>query len=109
MSNPLWKARERQAAKFFGSERNPLSGGMSKHTRSDSLHEILFIEHKHSIRHAIISVWKKAKSLAKKESKIPVVTLSVKGEDGFWVLVHSSDLVAVANQRTLILQGEPKD
>jgi hypothetical protein len=39
-----WKAVERRVARFFGSERTPMSGGNSKHTRSDSLHPRLYIE-----------------------------------------------------------------
>ena len=99
MADKTWKARERQTARFFGAERNPLSGGNSRHTRSDSLHDQLFIEHKHSKRHAIVNLWDKTKEMADKENKIPVVTLSVKSRPGFWVMCHSSDLVAVANQR----------
>ena len=101
MADKTWKARERQTAKFFGCNRNPLSGGNSRHTRSDSLHESLFIEHKHSVKHAITNLWDKTKAMALKENKIPVVTLSVKGRPGFWVMCHSSDLTAVANQREL--------
>lgn len=96
-----WKDRERAVARFFGAKgRTPLSGGNSGHTRSDTLHDTLFIEHKHSIRHAVVNLWDKIRPLAKNENKLPVVTLSVKGRPGFWVLVHSSDLTAVANQRT---------
>ncbi|HTT74243.1 MAG TPA: hypothetical protein VMG99_08925 [Thermoplasmata archaeon] len=47
MSEPAWKKVERRIAEFFGTERNPLSGGNSKHSRSDSLHLTLFIETKH--------------------------------------------------------------
>jgi hypothetical protein len=102
MADKTWKARERSVARFFGAEgRTPLSGGNSRHTRSDTLHDDLFIEHKHSVRHAITNLWDKTKAMAAKESKIPVVTLSVKGRPGFWVLTHSSDLTAVAHQRLL--------
>ena len=94
-----WKARERQVAKYFGCERNPLSGGNSKHTRSDTLHVTLFIEHKHRKSHALLRTYDEAKEQAKAEDKIPVVTISEKGRKGFWVLCHSSDLTAVANQR----------
>jgi hypothetical protein len=94
-----WKVKERQAAKFFGSERNPLSGRCGKHSASDSLHEVLFIEHKHSVNHAVVNTWKKAKTLADAEGKFPVVTLSVAGEKGLWVCCHSRDLTAIAHQR----------
>jgi len=41
-----WKRREREAARLFGAERQPLSGsgGRADRTRSDSTHDRLFIE-----------------------------------------------------------------
>ena len=108
MADKTWKARERAVAKFFGAKgRTPLSGGNSGHTRSDTLHNMLFIEHKHSVRHAITNLWDKTKKMALKEKKIPVVTLSVKGRKGFWVLIHSADLTATANQRLLAKKDLP--
>lgn len=41
-----WKTYERRVATFFGVHRTPLSGGASRHTRSDTLHPKLFIEAK---------------------------------------------------------------
>jgi len=100
MADKVWKARERQVARYFGANgRTPLSGGNSGGTRADIRHDFIFVEHKHRVRHAAISLWDKVKKLARKEGKIPVVTLSVKGRPGFWVMVHSDDLTAVANQR----------
>ena len=66
-----WKARERSVARFFGAvgRTPPLSGGNGGITRSDTLHEVLFVEHKHSVRHAIINLWDKIRPLARKESK----------------------------------------
>jgi hypothetical protein len=106
MSDKTWKARERKIAAFFGCKRTPLSGGNSGHTRSDSLHDLLFIEQKHRKRHAVINLWKATKELADNENKIPVVTLSEKGRHGFYIMCHSSDLVAVANQRTIAKRNE---
>ena len=98
-----WKARERSIAKFFGTTRTPLSGINSRHgTSSDSLHPLLFIEAKHRKRHAVVRLWYKCKELAIKEKKIPVVALSEHGKPGFWIMVHSSDLLSVANQRNLV-------
>jgi hypothetical protein len=51
------------------------------------------------MRHAIVSLWDRLRPDAVEEGKIPVVTLSVKGRKGFWVMCHSDDLLAVANQR----------
>lgn len=96
MPDKAWKAFERRVAKYFGAARNALSGGNSKVTRSDSLHNELFIECKQREKFAAITLWKGTRKLAKKEKKIPVVCLSEKGKKGFWVLCHSNDLVAVA-------------
>ena len=43
------KTQERRVARFFGTERTPLSGGASRHTRSDTLHPKLYIEVKSAI------------------------------------------------------------
>lgn len=109
MTDVAWKAIERRVAAFFGaSGRTPLSGGNSGHTRSDTLSDALFIEVKQRKRHAAVKLWDEVKALAKKENKIPVVALSVKNRPGFWVMVHSSDLLAVANQRALAVRdGKP--
>lgn len=96
-----WKKIERKIATFFGSERTPLSGGNSKITRSDSLHELLFIETKYRVNHSAVTLWRSTKELADNENKIPVVCLSEKGKQGFWVVCHSGDLTSIANQRLL--------
>ena len=99
MSKSNWKGRERQIAKFFGTRRTPLSGGNSGHTRSDTLHEHLFIEQKQRKKHSAVTLWDETKEMADKENKIPIVTLSEKGRPGFWLLIKSTDFDAIANQR----------
>ena len=95
-----WKQRELQVNDFFGGKgRMPLSGKNSGHGSGDIRHDFLVVEHKHRIRHAVVSLWDKLSIEAKKENKTPVVTLSVKGRPGFWVMCHSSDLLIAANQR----------
>ena len=102
MADKSWKAFERRCARFFGcNDRNPLSGQNSKHTASDTLHESLFIEAKQRQKYAVIRLWDECKKLALKEGKIPVIAISEKNRPGFWVLVHSGDLTAAANQRAL--------
>lgn len=103
MASKTWKAIEGKIAKFFGSERTPLSGGNSKITRSDSLHDILFVETKYRVSHSAVTLWRDTKEKADVENKIPVVCLSEKGKKGFWVMCHSDDLTAVGNQRSLAL------
>ncbi len=98
MADKAWKARERSIAEAFKTERTPLSGGNGKQTRSDTLHPRLFIESKLRVRHTAVSLWDDTAELAKKEKKIPVVALCEKGRPGFFILVHSSDLVQVASE-----------
>lgn len=88
-----WKAFERRVARFFKTERNALSGGNSKVTRSDSLHPTLFIECKQRKRFAVIRLWDETRRMAQVEGKTPVVCLSETGRPGFWIMVHSEDLV----------------
>lgn len=91
-----WKALERRVAKFFNTERTPLSGGNSKITRSDSLHPTLFIETKRATRYkAAIRLWDETAQMAKPEGKIPVIALGAPHRKGFWILVHCDDLTLV--------------
>jgi len=87
-----WKKRESDVANFFQGERTPLSGGNSKITRSDVIHDELFIECKLKKKHSVITLWDETKKLARIENKIPVVALCEKERPGFWIIVHSSDL-----------------
>ena len=98
-----WKAFEREAARFFGSTRTPLSGGNSKITRSDSLHKRIYIESKYRAKHAILATWRDAKAKADVEGKVPVVCVREKGKKGFWILIHCEDLEEIAS----IVGGEP--
>lgn len=96
MADKTWKQFERRVATFFRTERNALSGGNSKLTRSDSLHPKLFIEAKQRKRFAAVRLWDVTKQLADRERKTPIVCLSEKGRPGFWIMVHSYDLPELA-------------
>ena len=96
MPEKAWKADERKVAKFFGTVRNPLSGSASRHTSSDSLHENLFIDNKREQNHSILNRWRIIQLKAKLERKIPVLTLTEPKQAGFWIVVHSDDLLKVA-------------
>ena len=87
-----WKKRESNVADLFQGQRTPLSGGNSKITRSDVIHEDLFIECKLKKKHTVITLWDETKKLAIKEGKTPVIALCEKERPGFWIMVHSSDL-----------------
>lgn len=101
-----WKAVERRIARWLGSERNPLSGRHGKISRSDSIHPLLYIETKWRKRHSAVSLWRDTAKKADKENKIPVCCLVEHSKHGFWLLVHSQDLLAVANQREIAKKEE---
>lgn len=88
-------------ARRFGVERTPLSGGSSRHTRSDSLHHALFIETKERARHAVWSLFDQVAVKARAEGKVPVLALAETKRRGFLVTVHVDDLEAVAQELAL--------
>lgn len=95
MADKVWKAFERTVAKFFTSTRTPLSGGNGKQTRSDTLHDELFVECKYSAKSALYSLYQETSIKAKVEEKIPIICTKKKGTDGFLITIHSSDFESV--------------
>lgn len=73
MNKSNWKQFERWVASLFGVERTPLSGGNSKHTRGDIIHETVYAECKKRKSHAIHALYLDTKKKAAKEGKIPAV------------------------------------
>ena len=110
MTNKTWKSRERQVARFFNTQRTPLSGGASGHTRSDSLHKELFIECKLRKKHSAVSLWDKVNVMAVNEGKVPVIALCELNRDGFWVMLHCKDLRDVAEfvpvDKSVLIRGK---
>ena len=102
MSEISWKKAERDGAKLFGTERNPLSGRWSKHgTESDTLHSGLYIEVKRDKKYlgkTFLGLLKGTVELAKKERKAPVILLKEHGHPGFWVVTHSKYLSEIAKE-----------
>lgn len=97
-----WKAFERAVNKYFGGlSRAKAHFGYVKNN-SDIIHDTLHVQCKHGVRHAVVNIWDAAKEVADKDNKIPVVALKVKGRHGFFLLVHSKDLISVANQRAKV-------
>ena len=88
----MWKAFERKVADFFNTERSPLSGSNGKQTRSDSLHPDLYIECKYASKSSLVTLYIDTDSKAVKEKKLPIMCHKKKGQDGFLVTVHSSDM-----------------
>lgn len=101
--DPAWKKLERAVARFFGTER---TGPMQSKNASDINHDLIHCQCKHAKRHAILTVWNAAKKEADKTGKIPCVAIKQKGRHGFWLMMHSSDLTAIANQRQVVIDGK---
>jgi len=93
MADKRWKAQERRVMRWFGGERTPLSGSGSKMTRSDGLMENLYVENKDQRRHrGLRTLVDDTRAKAKEEGKLPIVTLTEPGVDGFLVVFCSADL-----------------
>lgn len=105
MADRVWKQVERRVATFFGTQRNRLSGssGRSDESSSDSIHPALYVEVKHGDLARFLNT--EGRMLievgtvnAKHEGKRFVAVIHPKGGAGFWILVHSSDFLAVAKE-----------
>ena len=75
MADKVWKVAERRVADLFGTTRTPLSGGNGKVTRSDTLHDSLFIECKYWTKFALVDLFCETAGLAAKEKKFPILVL----------------------------------
>ena len=96
MADKAWKARERRMAKDFGTVRNPLSGGNSGVTRSDSRHPTLYLECKSGVKHKIWTLLDDTIPKAKLENKTPVLITFRNSSPGYLISVHSKDFEKVA-------------
>jgi hypothetical protein len=92
-----WKAVERRIARRWGTDRTPMSGGNSKHTRSDTLHKEAYIEIKHRAEFSVINLWMDTKKKADKEDKVPIVALHKKGSSFVHYLIEENDLLKVVD------------
>lgn len=79
MPDKQWKVAERNAAAVMGTKRNPLSGGASRHTRSDTLHPRIYLEVKYSKRFAVVNLIRREEKKALKEKKTAILCLQQKG------------------------------
>ncbi len=79
MPDKPWKRAERMGAAAIGSTRTPLSGGSSRHTRSDSLHPTIYLEMKYRKTFGVVSQIRKEEVKAKKEGKIAVLGFQQRG------------------------------
>jgi len=79
MPDKPWKRAERKGAAAIGTTRTPLSGGSSHHTRSDSLHPVIYLEMKYRKSFAVVSQIRREEVKAKKEGKVAVLGFQQRG------------------------------
>lgn len=106
MKKATWQKWEDRVARLFGTRRSPNSGAVpewSDETKSDTLHERLFIEVKTKARHALATLWRSTCLLSDDEGKVPVVALAEEGANRVWILVRDDHLQAVAAE----YRGDP--
>ena len=111
MGDTAWKERERQVARWFGAERTVGSGSDAKYGRtsaSDSTHKKLYVETKHRVKYAVVTLWDSVKGKARQEKKVPVIALAERGRPGFWLVMHCGDAEAVLWERLEAVYGTAK-
>jgi len=105
---PAWKHFELWVAKLLGSERNPLSGGNAKHSRSDSLHPHLFISCKHTRQghKTLFRLIEEETAKALVEKKLPIVFI---GRSGAGIGNKLDNTIAIVPVRYLaaLLNSKP--
>ncbi len=81
MGDKAWKAFERRVARFFGGERNRMSGAVDQLTAGDVVHGTLYVEAKHRATLAVDTWMTEAADNAEDEEKVPVLALHRKGSE----------------------------
>lgn len=114
MANQAWKRFERKIADKLGTFRTPLSGGSSRHTRSDTLHSELYVEIKFTgkTQMAMKKIWlDDMMKFAKAENKFPMLVFGFAGDDKQWAVIPFEVIEnmypAVHEQNLREGQGEP--
>ena len=97
-SRSTWKQWERRVAALFGTTRTPLSGGASRHTRSDSLSDQVFVEVKYRKSFSIFKLFAEVEKMAAAEGKVPVVALVQKRTSGILFVVRPEDMKKVSEE-----------
>ena len=104
-----WKKNEQEIAEDHGTQRNPFSGGMSKETRSDSRHPILFIEDKYTNAPLPAeTLLDKTVELAAAEDKIPVLVFTKKGKQGGNTKIKTKKRVVVLRYEDYLSMMKPE-
>lgn len=76
-----WKNLEREVAEFFGGHRTPLSGMSNVLTKSDIIHEDMFVECKYRKRFPVIEKFSEFKRTAEKAPVFSITDPRIYGEN----------------------------
>lgn len=101
MPDRPWKRNEREVAEFLGTKRAPVHQGI---TKSDTFQKNFYIEVKRKKKWAIFTLFRDTEKKAKKEGKIPIVATKEHNQQGFLLIVKSTDLDRLIKERAYILQ-----
>ena len=111
-TNKAWKARERSAASYFGTTRQPGSGSWAAQDgeSSDARHARLHIEVKLRARHPLWTLWHAVRERKKKakDTRITVLMIGLKDHPGHLVACHEDDLLTVAMNRLVALPADQR-
>ncbi len=98
MTDRSWKALERRIASQFNTMRTPLSGSNSRQTSSDTLSDKYYIEVKERARLPFWDAYLKARGLAQKEGKRPLLAFHKKGYKGTIVMLTLEDFLELEEE-----------
>jgi hypothetical protein len=62
------------------------------------MHPVLFLESKHSKKHAVWTLYVKTREIARKERRVPVIGLQEHSKPGILIVVHSDDIPRVYDE-----------
>ena len=96
-SRRAWQIFEQRVARFFGSERNPLSGSGAGLTASDSKHPAIYIEAKLRAKSPVHRLFAETEAAARKEGKTPVLALQEKYHAGWLLVCRPEDIHLLSN------------
>ena len=109
MPDKPWKRAERKGAAAIGGKRNPLSGGSSRHTRSDVIHPTIYLEMKYRKRFSVVSQIRREEEKAKKEGKVAVLGFQQRGLHTRYYLIPEKLMAILMTHLSVATKLKGKD
>ena len=110
-SRSTWKRAERKAARFYGTERLPGSGAWRRITKSDTMHDRLYIEVKlkhHWPKTGVWPIFVDAAEKAKVEGKIPMLVVRTKGQSLVLHIISQDGIETLVQERLAVVEREAR-